>query len=88
VIERSSTYRRKAAAWPHQCLVDISDMAAQGGSPNAALIQGNDGNFYGTSVSGGLDNQGVLFKVTPTGVETVLYYFLGAPDGKNPGALN
>ena len=61
--------------------------SGDGGSPSTALIQGNDGNFYGTAVRGGISNQGILFEVTPTGVETVLYYFLAAPDGANPGQL-
>ena len=60
---------------------------ADGASPSTPLIQGSDGNFYGTSTVGGMSNQGILFKVTATGVETVLYYFSGVPDGKNPGAL-
>jgi uncharacterized repeat protein (TIGR03803 family) len=51
------------------------------------LIQGSDGNFYGTSANGGFDNQGTLFEVTPGGLETVLYYFSGGPDGRNPGGL-
>jgi uncharacterized repeat protein (TIGR03803 family) len=61
--------------------------AADGSSPNAALIQGNDGNFYGTSARGGIGNNGTLFKVTPTGVETVLHYFAGGTAVTDPGGL-
>jgi hypothetical protein len=46
---------------------------------HAALIR--------TAVRGGISNQGILFEVTPTGVETVLYHLLAAPDGANPGPL-
>ena len=60
---------------------------ADGASPSTPLIQGSDGNIYGTSTVGGMSNRGILFKVTATGVETVLYYFSGVPDGQNPGAL-
>src|ERR1700761_9858201 len=37
-----------------------------------ALIAGNDGNFYGTAL-GGANEDGVVFKVTPAGVATVIY---------------
>jgi uncharacterized repeat protein (TIGR03803 family) len=59
---------------------------ADGASPSTALIQGSDGNFYGTA-GGGIGNNGTLFKVTPTGVETVLYYFTGGTAVNHPGAL-
>ncbi len=50
------------------------------GPPNgfasqAALVQGNDGNFYGTTQSGGLYQKGTIFKVTPGSVLTTLYTF-------------
>ena len=44
----------------------------------SSLIQGSDGNFYGTTGSGGAfggDLAGTAFEVTPAGVETVLYSF-------------
>jgi uncharacterized repeat protein (TIGR03803 family) len=60
---------------------------ADGGDPLAALIQASDGNFYGTTGSGGTNGQGTVFKLTPTGVETVLYSFAGGTaDGRGPQA--
>ncbi len=59
---------------------------ADGISPEASLIQGADGNFYGTTSYGGTYNLGTVFKITPTGVETVLYSFGGGTDGANPYA--
>ena len=35
--------------------------------PAAALIQGSDGSFYGTTLDGGADNHGTIFQVTPSG---------------------
>jgi uncharacterized repeat protein (TIGR03803 family) len=55
-------------------------------NPNAGLIQAADGNFYGTTYSGGANGAGTIFKLTPAGVETVLYSFTGIPDGANPNA--
>jgi uncharacterized repeat protein (TIGR03803 family) len=58
-----------------------------GASPLAGLVQGTDGNFYGTTYSGA-SNQGTVFKITPAGAFTTLYDFCpqGAPcdDGSNP----
>jgi uncharacterized repeat protein (TIGR03803 family) len=37
-----------------------------------SLVQGNDGNFYGTTWKGGSANDGTVFKMTPAGVLTTL----------------
>ncbi|MEI9927873.1 MAG: choice-of-anchor tandem repeat GloVer-containing protein [Sphingomonas sp.] len=63
--------------------------------PVAALVEAGDGNFYGTTTSGGANhcrnipqsggNCGTIFKITPAGVETVLYSFGASPsDGVEP----
>jgi uncharacterized repeat protein (TIGR03803 family) len=39
------------------------------------LIQATDGNFYGTSLFGGANGDGNVFKMTPTGKFTTLYSF-------------
>lgn len=46
-----------------------------GSTPYAGLVLGNDGNYYGTTQQGGPNGQGVVFKVTPGGVATVLHNF-------------
>jgi len=55
-----------------------------GASPYAGLVGDSDGNFYGTTSAGGASNSGVVFKVTATGTETVLYSFTGGADGGFP----
>jgi trimeric autotransporter adhesin len=57
-----------------------------GGFPYAGLIQGADGNFYGTTYQGGTNGNGTVFKLTPAGAETVLYSFAGGTDGQYPQA--
>ena len=39
------------------------------------LVRGIDGNFYGTTSSGGLYTYGTFFKITPTGTLTTLSHF-------------
>ena len=55
----------------------------------AGLIQGSDGNFYGTTRMGGAHGAGAIFKITPSGAESVLYSFSGgvnsSTDGNQPG---
>ena len=62
----------------------------EGFTPYAGLVKGTDGNFYGTTESGGNgggQQGGTVFKITPAGVLTTLYKFcsVGAcSDGKFP----
>jgi uncharacterized repeat protein (TIGR02543 family) len=57
-----------------------------GGGPQAALVQGSDGNFYGTTVYGGSSNlYGTVFRVTPTGSLTTIHSF-NLSDGYGPYA--
>ena len=56
-----------------------------GGLPWAGLIQGSDGNFYGTTYGGGINGgNGTIFKVTPSGTFTNLYSFTGSAGGSFP----
>ena len=57
-----------------------------GSFPIAGLIADSSGNLYGTTVFGGASGDGVVFKLTPGGTETVLYSFTGGSDGANPYA--
>jgi uncharacterized repeat protein (TIGR03803 family) len=69
-----------------------------GASPIAAIVQGADGDFYGTTNLGGANDNdlcdfgrgggcGTVFKITATGALTTLYSFCsqsGCTDGHNP----
>jgi uncharacterized repeat protein (TIGR03803 family) len=58
--------------------------ATDGGFPEGSLVQGTDGNFYGTTRSGGLNGGGTIFQVNPTtSVYTVLRHLSPATDGSN-----
>jgi uncharacterized repeat protein (TIGR03803 family) len=46
-----------------------------GSGPQAGLLQGSDGDFYGTTVGGGPNGFGTVFKMTSSGVLTTLHFF-------------
>ena len=49
--------------------------------PNAGLVQGSDGYFYGTTYAGGTNDFGTVFKISTNGALTSLYSFTGGNDG-------
>jgi len=60
---------------------------AAGAAPNGGLIQGVNGDLYGTTQLGGYNGGGTVFKMTPSGTLTTLYRFCkqpGCPDGGDP----
>lgn len=57
---------------------------ADGGSSFAGVILDASGNAYGTTEKGGAFQSGTVFKIDPTGAETVLYNFTGGADGEFP----
>src|SRR5258706_12213817 len=63
----------------------VSFNGTNGSSPEAGLLEGSDGNFYGTTSAGGASNKGTVFKVTPAGELTTLVSFNGS-NGSNPQA--
>lgn len=56
-----------------------------GNFPRGRLVQGSDGNLYGTTIKGGTNDLGTVFKITPAGDLTTLYCFNGT-DGFYPYA--
>jgi uncharacterized repeat protein (TIGR03803 family) len=61
---------------------DLTD----GATPYAVLVQGTDGNLYGTTSYGGAQGCGTVFKITAAGALTTLHSFHGT-DGINPNGL-
>jgi uncharacterized repeat protein (TIGR03803 family) len=57
-----------------------------GGQPSAGLVEGSDGNFYGTTFSGGMSGSGTVFKISSAGTLTTLHSFGYGTDGANPKA--
>ena len=80
-----------AVSLPAQTLTTLLNFnGATGSSPGyGALVQGTDGNFYGTTEEGGVSGFGTVFRVTANGTLTTLYSFCsqsGCTDGSTPYA--
>ena len=58
---------------------------ADGVRPLGRLVQGSDGDLYGTTIWGGVYGGGTVFKISLAGVLTTLHSFSG-PDGGSPSA--
>ncbi|MDB6174071.1 MAG: hypothetical protein JWL59_3382 [Chthoniobacteraceae bacterium] len=54
----------------------------KGASPQAGLVKGADGNFYGATLLGGAKDLGTLFRLTPDGALTTLVEFADVESGR------
>ncbi len=74
---------------PSGTFTDLHDFlsnptGSDGATPSAGLVQGADGDFYGSTEYGGnVNGYGTLFKITPGGTLTTLYSF-SVSDGEYP----
>jgi uncharacterized repeat protein (TIGR03803 family) len=69
--------------------LNSSGYCADGCYPFAGLVLASNGDFYGTTVDGGTNNGGTVFKITASGKLTTLYNFCSqtdCTDGESPFA--
>ncbi len=66
-------------------LHNFTGYPSDGTDPIGAMVQGNDGAFYGVTWEGGASNLGTIFQITSNGTYTLLHNFVGRPaDGAYP----
>ncbi|HTT82771.1 MAG TPA: choice-of-anchor tandem repeat GloVer-containing protein [Rhizomicrobium sp.] len=75
----------KLAGGTETVLHPFAGGSSDGALPVASLIIDGAGNLYGTTYIGGTDDMGTVFKVTPSGTESILHSFSGG-DGAYPAA--
>jgi uncharacterized repeat protein (TIGR03803 family) len=66
--------------------LDSNNHGADGQFPYAPLMRDAAGNLYGTTFRGGPYQNGTVYKVNPSGNETLLHSFTGGADGGYPPA--
>jgi len=72
---------------PNGTLTTIYSFATgnTGNHPLGSIIQESNGHLYGTTLYGGTDDRGVVFRFIESGsVYTVLHHFTGGSDGGDP----
>ncbi|MGH9432855.1 MAG: choice-of-anchor tandem repeat GloVer-containing protein [Terriglobia bacterium] len=84
-------YAAAAIASPGQTFKTLANLDGTNGTqPLAAVVQGTDGNLYGTTDTGGANYAaGTIFRMTPAGILTTFYNFCSqanCTDGSNPYA--
>lgn len=53
--------------------------------PYTGLVEGPDGNLYGTTLEGGDGQRGTVYRISPTGTFSVIHHFRGGrDDGSTP----
>jgi uncharacterized repeat protein (TIGR03803 family) len=52
--------------------------------PLGGLVRDAAGNFYGTTYQGGSQDDGTVFRITPSGTESVLVSLIAGLNGENP----
>ncbi len=65
-------------------LYSFSLSGGDAGSPQAALVRDAKGNLYGTTLNGGQNQVGAIFRVRKSGKEEVLYSFTYPGPGSDP----
>src|ERR1022692_910135 len=81
-----------AIALPAQTFTTLHSFdGTDGDQPWAGLVQASNGDLYGTTVAGGANGGGTVFKIAPNGTETTLYSlcaqgYPNCPDGYEPYA--
>ena len=78
-----------ASAQLSATLTDLHDFnGTDGATPIRGPILGADGNYYGAGYSGGDNNVGVIYKLTPDGDYSVLHSFPATRAGANPDGIS
>jgi uncharacterized repeat protein (TIGR03803 family) len=84
--------RKHGGGWTENTLYSFcsQENCTDGDLPLGGVILDAAGNAYGTTVSGGANDQGTVFRISPAGKEKVLYSFCkyvnGCIDGASPQA--
>lgn len=73
-----------ASSQTFEVLVDFAVEWPMGYNPQAGVILGADGNYYGTTSDGGEWGGGTIYRVTPGGVHTPLFDFRHVLHGNYP----
>jgi uncharacterized repeat protein (TIGR03803 family) len=72
---RCGTVYKATAGGKITALHTFKGYPTDGYRPIGVLVQGSDGDFWGTTYEGGANNEGTIFKISAAGVYTLIYSF-------------
>lgn len=76
---------QSATGW-QESVVHSFGHGKDGNEPIGGVAFDKTGNLYGTTLLGGVYGNGTVYRITPSGVESVIYGFKGGLDAVNPAA--
>src|ERR1035438_4494831 len=85
----AGTVFRIGPSGSYTTLYSFSNSPPDGAQPEAGLVPGSDGNFYGTTYGGGTNicGCGTLFRISPSGQYKTLYSFSAIGPGEPVAGL-
>jgi uncharacterized repeat protein (TIGR03803 family) len=85
----AGTVFRIGPSGSYTTLYSFSNSPPDGAQPEAGLVLGSDGNFYGTTYGGGTNTCGcgTLFRISPSGQYKTLYSFSALGTGEPEAGL-
>jgi uncharacterized repeat protein (TIGR03803 family) len=81
-VDGGSVYKYSPSTGTFLTIFSFPQDGSQGEVVSSPLIQGTDGNLYGTTVSGGKNNCGTIFKLSTAGSLLLSYAFPCGPGGR------
>jgi uncharacterized repeat protein (TIGR03803 family) len=73
---------KSGSGWTYKLLHRFNK--AQGSTPLGGVLLASDGTLYGTAFGGGTGKAGVLYKITPGGIFSVIHNFTRSSPGGGP----
>src|SRR5208282_1590558 len=90
-VFRISTNGALTILYSFDSVQDTNGLPLDGANPQAGLVQGSDGHFYGTTYGYNgwhpfTGYYGTVFRISTNGALSTLYSFTGGTDGRNTDA--
>ncbi len=81
-----TVYKYSPSSGIFTVILNLNPDGSQGSFIEAPLVQGADGNLYGTAPVGGADDCGTIFKLSTSGTLLQVYSFPCGSGGNNPSS--
>jgi uncharacterized repeat protein (TIGR03803 family) len=80
----AGTIFRVSLTGTYTVLRSLGNAKTDAALPYTGLVQASDGNLYGTTLRGGNNDKGTIFRINLTGSEFAIIHHFNGSDGENP----